>query len=564
MSTKQSITQSMVWAAYGDALGFITELCKSKSDVQRRTGGIDRVTGLVPWVRRVGSDFGSDIELPVGCYSDDTQLRLATSRSIRGDGFFDVETFSKVELPVWLSYALGAGVGTKAAAASLKKRSVQWHSNFYKSKDVQYIDSGGNGSVMRIQPHVWSAPASKREAEIIKDVIRNTVVTHGHCRAIVGAAFHALCLRRALTNRNIPGPSDWISVLQMLECIPDVIRSDEDLAIYWLPRWEKDSRQTIREAVDHCVEELRRDIQMAEDGLPKTEEYDKTGESYSKLVRQLGCLNGPFVGSAPKTALLASYLSYVFKDRPHNGLVEAVNLIGSDTDTIATMAGAIMGVVAPSYPPERVTDQDYLESEAERLYELGEGCQTASFAYPDMLYWDPPATQLDAFGEHEGRLVIRGLGKANPIPETAVRREKSSSAWQWLRLEFGQTVLIRRRPEIRTITRESLPLEPSTLISSHKPSLLPSVKPEVISQKQTPKQPELWDRHKLAEIREYKEITINRAADLSIQSGFREEVVGSMLMKLAVQEYGIDKAIAFAAIIARHKQALMKKGSKSQ
>ena len=181
-----------------------------------------------------------------------------------------------------------------------------------------------------------------------------------------------------------------------------------------------------------------------------------------------------------------------------------------------------------------------------------------------MLYWDPPATQLDAFGEHEGRLVIKGLGKANPISKTDVGRGKSSGGWQWLRLEFGQTVLIRRRPEIRTITRESLPIEPRTSIIAHKPNSMPSVKPEVISQKQPPKQAELWDRHKLADIREYKEITIGRAADLSIQSGFREEVVGSMLMRLAVQEDGIDKAVAFAAIIAKSKQSLMKKGNKSQ
>lgn len=59
------------------------------------------------------------VDLPAGCYSDDTQLRLATSGSILGDAHFDVETFAKVELTIWPSYALGGGRGTKAAAAVL-------------------------------------------------------------------------------------------------------------------------------------------------------------------------------------------------------------------------------------------------------------------------------------------------------------------------------------------------------------------------------------------------------------------------------------------------------------
>ena len=153
MSTNQSIRRSVLWAAYGDALGFITEMC-NESSLLHRTRGKSRITGLIPWVRKIGGEFGIYVELPTGCYSDDTQLRLATSRSIRGDGSFDVETFSKIEIPVWLSYALGAGLGTKTAAQSLKKSQIQWNSNFFKSKYAQYIEGGGNGAAMRIQPQL--------------------------------------------------------------------------------------------------------------------------------------------------------------------------------------------------------------------------------------------------------------------------------------------------------------------------------------------------------------------------------------------------------------------------
>ena len=105
------IRASALWAAYGDALGFITELADS-AGVARR-GAPYPVEEPVSWQRRIGGRFGATVQLPAGCISDDTQLRLATCRSIRGSGVFDVEMFAKVELPVWASYALGAGRGSK-------------------------------------------------------------------------------------------------------------------------------------------------------------------------------------------------------------------------------------------------------------------------------------------------------------------------------------------------------------------------------------------------------------------------------------------------------------------
>jgi hypothetical protein len=83
----------------------------------------------VPWRRRVGGQFGVTVDLPAGAISDDTQLRLATCRSMLPDGSFDVETFSKIELPVWLAYALGAGRGSRAAATHLVRRDATWASN---------------------------------------------------------------------------------------------------------------------------------------------------------------------------------------------------------------------------------------------------------------------------------------------------------------------------------------------------------------------------------------------------------------------------------------------------
>src|SRR5690242_11443855 len=122
------IKASALWAACGDALGFITELADSRGVARR--GVALPVSEPVSWHRRVGGRFGPTVELPAGSVSDDTQLRLATARSIRGDGVFDAETFSKIELTVWPAYALGAGLGSREAAANLRRRDVTWATNF--------------------------------------------------------------------------------------------------------------------------------------------------------------------------------------------------------------------------------------------------------------------------------------------------------------------------------------------------------------------------------------------------------------------------------------------------
>jgi ADP-ribosylglycohydrolase len=145
LSYQDRVCRSALWAAYGDALGFITELADDVAHVRFRTGSADRVVKTIPWQRKSGRN-GVFLKLPAGCYSDDTQLRLSTARSIRADGVFDVAAFAKVELTAWSNYALGAGLGSREAAANLARSSAQWYSNFFKSKKSDYVQGGGNGA----------------------------------------------------------------------------------------------------------------------------------------------------------------------------------------------------------------------------------------------------------------------------------------------------------------------------------------------------------------------------------------------------------------------------------
>ncbi|RDH90013.1 MAG: hypothetical protein DIZ77_01980, partial [endosymbiont of Seepiophila jonesi] len=203
MNDRAIATQySALWSAYGDALGFITELTDKKG-LKWRTG-LNRVDHTVKWQRRIGGRFGLVLDLPVGCYSDDTQLRLATARAINSNGRFDAESFAKIELTVWPSYALGAGRASKAAAANLGRGNVNWFSNFYETAQTSYLNSGGNGVAMRIQPHVWASADLRDYSGLAMEILRNGICTHGHPRALAGAVLHGWFLAETLRSRSIP------------------------------------------------------------------------------------------------------------------------------------------------------------------------------------------------------------------------------------------------------------------------------------------------------------------------------------------------------------------------
>src|ERR1043166_8843099 len=231
MHARHPVVSSMLWAAYADALGFMSELV-DQAGLAERTGH-QSISSTSPWTYRVGGRYGCEVRMPPGTYSDDTQLRLATARSIGQHGAFNIDAFSKIELPVWLSYALGGGKGTKAAATNLARDNVSWWSNFYNSTDVNYLESGGNGAAMRIQPHVWCTDSRFNATDLILTVTRNTISTHGHVRALVGALLHAFVLADTLHAKELPPPTRWIEHLARFGGVASIIAKDEYLGFRW-------------------------------------------------------------------------------------------------------------------------------------------------------------------------------------------------------------------------------------------------------------------------------------------------------------------------------------------
>ena len=451
------IRRSALWAAYGDALGWISELTDA-TGLRRRTGGAP-LCRPIEWTRRIGGRSGITTVLPQGCYSDDSQLRLATSRAIRPDGF-DVEAFAKVELPIWLSYALGGGKSTSAAAEHLANPKVPWFSNTFKG----WTKSGGNGAAMRIQPHIWAARAPDNVESFLPDVVRNTICTHSHPTGLLGAILHALALAHTTATGCYPSPNDFLEAIKSAETLPEVIQGDSEVGSYWRAAFERESG-AFNDAWARAIAESREAIQTADMSMKSNA---AGADRYAGIVDNLGLRDPSRRGSGILSAVAAVGLIWC-EERPDEALRIAANAIGTDTDTIATMAGAILGVVADAEPPVEVLDADLFRSEADRMAEIARGGQTKSHRYPDLLHWSAPRTRADTLARlKDGCLYVRGLGRADSESEP-ISSPKEGFKWQWIRLEMGQTLLIKRRKELVCVHEESGAFpkgEPRTLMSS--------------------------------------------------------------------------------------------------
>ena len=432
------VRRSALWAAYGDALGWISELT-DEAGLRRRTGGA-RLSEPVGWTRRIGGRSGANVSVPRGCYSDDSQLRLATGRAISAVGF-DVEAFAKVELPVWLSYALGGGRATVAAAEHLAKARSAWYVNQFKG----WTGAGGNGAAMRIQPHVWAARTPDDATSFLPDVARNSICTHSHPTGLMGAVLHALCVGRAIAYARSPSCDELAELIDEAARLPEIMAGDVEFG-YWRGALE----QVIGDfanAWEGVVEETR----VVVGSVSRITKNATPQERYKYVVSGLKLRAPERRGSGMLTAVAAAALTWC-ESRPAEAMRIAANEFGTDTDTIATMAGAILGAATDEDPQVDVVDADLFRSEADRLATIAAGGDPPErHRYPDLLHWSAPASRADALVRaKDGSLRVRGLGRVAEEIGSPIRAANNGFLWQWIMMEYGQTLLIKRRANLHS------------------------------------------------------------------------------------------------------------------
>jgi len=373
MKPKTKFKGSIKLSAIGDALGWITEFEKSKQSLKEKFG-TERIENFYPWKKTVGGRFYGFIDtIKAGSYSDDTQLLLAVARSIKKDGNLDHNYFAKIELANWLDYARGGGRTVKTAANKISRKSKKWFNNFYnykvKEENYDYKQSGANGAAMRVLP---IALANLGNTEKIKEeIFCNSIITHGHPRAILGAMLYGYSVNQIIVFR--PNDFNWENYITQIGL--DFPKKFELSFINkieikeWLKEWNKSSDKTFEsvyaETITETQNQLRFVFQSIKQNLPVQE-----------TLKKIGCFDPSTKGSGIATVIAGIYLATKYHDYPLKAIIESVNALGSDTDSIAAFTGGLVGALhGDSIIPAKwksVQDIEYLDKIAERLLAISE------------------------------------------------------------------------------------------------------------------------------------------------------------------------------------------------
>ena len=366
---KNRFINSILLSAIGDALGWITEFEKSVEGIENKyeTSGIE---AFYDWKKYVGGRFNGYLDkIKAGSYSDDTQLLLSVARSIDTEGSLNNNYFSKIELPAWLLYARGAGRTIKNAARKIERKSAQWNSNFftYKAgkKTLDYKDSGANGAAMRILPIALAN--HKNEEQIKEQIFSNSIITHGHPRAIAGAILYGISVNSILKLEK-----NKFNYEKFLTEIGKNIKSKFELSFLhkkeyslWLNEWNKNSNLKFEVVYEKTVNEIL-------NSLRETYKFLRDNKDTKLALKSFGCYAPETKGSGVATVVAGIYLACKFFDKPETAIISAVNSIGTDTDSIAAFTGGLIGAIySEKIIPEKWTsiqDAAYLEKMAENLY----------------------------------------------------------------------------------------------------------------------------------------------------------------------------------------------------
>ena len=345
---------AMLATAIGDALGWpIEQRSKNKA---RKPKASDF---FVEWTRGCSQPAYHDERILPGEYSDDTQMMLAVARSIIIGGW--EKHLAEKELPYWLQYERGGGGALLKAARSVSEKKVQlWQSNYTKD----YFNAGGNGAAMRILPHVIAAKSSPDLLNLMLDVLKDTLITHGHPRAFLGATCYAYALNFLLRKDAVLEYGGLVSAVIEGQSIWGSFPNPE-LFGYWLGIANQyagfDYVQEWKSVRDNMV----RQFEYIKASLKKGLMIDDT-----KVLTDLECF-GKVNGAGDVAVLAAIYLASRYANNPALGIKVPAFSFGADTDTLASMTGGLLGMLSGTswIPPEwkRVQDYDCLVRTTELL-----------------------------------------------------------------------------------------------------------------------------------------------------------------------------------------------------
>lgn len=322
---KEKSKGAVIAFAVGDALGWPNE---------RRSVSIsynkNYISNFKQWSKRSGGRYWSHTEVILpGEYSDDTQLMLAIARSLLSGSDW-VEYFTRHELPFWKHYERGGGNAVLRAATQWSRGKKPWE----ESENKSYYFAGGNGAAMRVLPHIIRLLASHDFNAIHQEIVKDSMLTHGHPRAIIGALCYAYAVYYLLSKTSTLNYCELITiVIENVGCWGEF---PETLGGEWLLRCEKyyNYRAEWHNTCSLIVKELKIIEKALSMGALEIEHDTLT---------ELGCFDNKINGAGDIAAVASIYFVSKYANNPALGIKQAANLFGADTDTIAAMTGGLMG-----------------------------------------------------------------------------------------------------------------------------------------------------------------------------------------------------------------------------
>lgn len=435
---------SIKLSAIGDALGWITEFEKSQQSLKEKFG-TERIENFYPWKKTVGGRFYGFIDtIKAGSYSDDTQLLLAVARSIKKDGNLDHNYFAKIELANWLDYARGGGRTVKTAADKISRKSTKWFNNFYNFKvngeNYDYKQSGANGAAMRVLP---IALANLGNTEKIKEeIFCNSIITHGHPRAILGAMLYGYAVNQIIVYR--PEDFNWENYITQIGL--DFPKKFELSFINkmeireWLKEWNKSSNKSFESVYAETITETQNQLRFVYQSIKQNTPVQET-------LKKIGCFDPATKGSGIATVVAGIYLATKFHEKPLEAVIQSVNALGSDTDSIAAFTGGLVGALhGHSIIPDKwksVQDIEYLDKIAERLLAISEDSleENSLPTFTNLKLLNSP--KKDDFNlDEQIEFIPLGKGKITFIDRQATLTKGKYNLLLESLLDNGQSILV--------------------------------------------------------------------------------------------------------------------------
>src|SRR5262249_36712285 len=112
-----------------------------------------------------------------------------------------------------------------------------------------------------------------------------------------------------------------------------------------LSQWREEARRSFQEPFDKLWMKTKAEmLELLEKSLAGVQAGAISVDS--RVLADLGCYDRSINGAGTVCAAAAVYIASKYAPDPNNGVVEAANSKGTDTDTLASMSGGVLGAIS--------------------------------------------------------------------------------------------------------------------------------------------------------------------------------------------------------------------------